>query len=79
MELGLKLKLDLGLNLVTQVVLLALLLAGFGLQLRGPAASIPRNPFSDSHTISTLTDVAVNDLDRMEMSTYQSEDTSGWL
>ncbi|KAI0299136.1 hypothetical protein B0F90DRAFT_1668778 [Multifurca ochricompacta] len=42
------------------------------------AGSIPRNPFTDSHaisTLSTLTDVAVGDLDSVEMSTYQSEAT----
>ncbi|KAH9973634.1 hypothetical protein BJV74DRAFT_864166 [Russula compacta] len=33
------------------------------------------DPFSDSHAMSMLTDVAVNDLDQVEMSTYQSEDT----
>jgi len=37
--------------------------------------STSRNPFTDSHAISTLTDVGVNDLDVVEMSTYQSEDT----
>ncbi|KAI0294562.1 hypothetical protein BC826DRAFT_1104619 [Russula brevipes] len=39
--------------------------------------STSRNPFTDSHAISTLTDVGVNDLDVVEMSTYQSEDTGG--
>jgi len=38
-------------------------------------ASTPRDPFTDSHAISTLTDVSVNDLDQVEMSTYQNEDT----
>ncbi|KAH9987568.1 hypothetical protein BJV77DRAFT_1070447 [Russula vinacea] len=38
-------------------------------------ASVPRNPFTSPHAISTLTDVAVSDLDRVEMSTYQARDT----
>ncbi|KAF8494121.1 hypothetical protein F5888DRAFT_1718773 [Russula emetica] len=45
----------------------------------GPGiASKPRNPFTDSHAvISTLTDVDVNNLDQVEMSTYQEEATNG--
>lgn len=42
-------------------------------------ASMPRNPFTDSHAISTLTDMTVGDLDRIEMSTYQDKDTGGRL
>lgn len=42
-------------------------------------ASVPRNPFTSPHAISTLTDVAVSDLDRVEMSTYQARDTGGQL
>jgi hypothetical protein len=34
------------------------------------------NPFTDSHEVSTLID-AVNDLDRVEMSTYHAENTDG--
>jgi len=41
----------------------------------GSVASIPRNLFTDSHAISTLSDVAVIDVDRVEMSTYQAGDT----
>lgn len=33
------------------------------------------NPFSDSHEVSSLADVDVDDLDQVEMSTYQSETT----
>jgi len=41
----------------------------------GSVASTPRDPFTDSHAISTLTNVSVNDLDQVEMSTFQNEDT----
>jgi hypothetical protein len=44
---------------------------------QGSAAS--GNPFTDSYAVSTLTDVAVNDLDRVEMSTYQDGDVGGRL
>jgi hypothetical protein len=44
---------------------------------QGSVTSSPRNPFTDSHAISSLTDVTVGDLDAVEMSTYQSEDNSG--
>jgi hypothetical protein len=37
------------------------------------------NPFSDSHAISTLGKVTVNNLDRVEMSTYHEETTNGRL
>jgi len=47
-----------------------------GSHFQGPVTSSPRNPFTDSHAISNLTDVAVGDLDEVEMSTYQSEDNS---
>ena len=43
----------------------------------GSVASIPRNPFTDSHAISSLTDVSVIELDRVEMSTFQDEDNGG--
>ncbi len=33
------------------------------------------NPFSDRHAVSTLSDVNVDDLDRVETSTYQNETT----
>ncbi|KAH9978289.1 hypothetical protein BJV74DRAFT_142156 [Russula compacta] len=41
----------------------------------GPAASTPRDPFTDSHAISTLTNVAVNDVDEVEMTTYECKAT----
>jgi hypothetical protein len=34
-----------------------------------------RNPFTDSHAISTLTDIDVRNLDRVEMETYRSKAT----
>lgn len=43
--------------------------------LQGPVASIPGNP--DSHAVSTLTDVTVDDLDRVERSTYVDGDSGG--
>jgi len=43
------------------------------------AASIKSNPFSDWLEIPTLTDIPVNDLDEVEMSTFKSETTSGRL
>jgi hypothetical protein len=46
---------------------------------RRAVASIARNPFTDSHAVSTLTDITVNDLERVEMTTYQAGDTSGQL
>ena len=49
------------------------------LKFRRSIASIPGNPFTDSHAISTLTDVTVNDLERVEMSTYAAGDTGGWF
>ena len=64
---------------LARVSSLVLLLGGAGLQLQGSVASVPRNPFTNSHAISTLTDVAVTDLDRVEMSTYQTGDTGGRL
>lgn len=33
------------------------------------------NPFTDSHQISKLTDIPVNDLDEVEMTTYESKAT----
>ena len=50
-----------------------------GSQSQCSVASMPRNPFTDSHAISTLTDISVNDLDRVEMSTYQEEATDRLL
>jgi hypothetical protein len=42
----------------------------------GPGTvSVASNPFTDSHAISTLTNVPVEDLDRVEMSTYHVETT----
>jgi hypothetical protein len=49
-----------------------------GSQLRA-VPSIARNPFTDSHAVSTLTDITVNDLEQVEMTTYQVGDTSGQL
>jgi hypothetical protein len=45
----------------------------------GALQSIPRNPFTDSHAVSTLSDVATGDLGRVEVETYQSEVTGGLL
>ncbi|KAH9987574.1 hypothetical protein BJV77DRAFT_1024892 [Russula vinacea] len=45
----------------------------------GPGTAVPsiaRNPFTDSHAVSTLTDITVNDLEQVEMTTYQVGDTS---
>jgi hypothetical protein len=50
-----------------------------GLRFQGSVASIARNPFTDSHAISTFTDVSVNNLDRVEMSTFQDGDFGGQL
>lgn len=50
-----------------------------GSQLRYTAGDNPRNPFTDSRVISSLASIAVSDLDRVKMSTYQAEDTEGWL
>ena len=63
---------------LAQVGLLSLF-ARVSSQFQGTFASIPRDPFTDSHAIATLTSVSVNDLDGVEMTTYQSEDTGGWL
>jgi len=44
----------------------------------GPSAgptTTPRNPFTDSHAISTLTDVNVHNLDHVKMEAYRSKDT----
>jgi hypothetical protein len=41
----------------------------------GSVASMPRNPFTDSHAILTLTSVDINDLNRVEMTTYHTGDT----
>jgi hypothetical protein len=61
---------------LVQVSLLLRLWSRFGSQLRA-VASIVKNPFTDSHAVSTLTDITVNDLERVEMTTYQAGDTSG--
>ena len=42
-------------------------------------ASTQRSPFTDSHAVSTLSHVDVNDLDRVEVSTYQEDGTNGQL
>ena len=72
MDLGVYLKIVLG-----WVGLLAHFMGSTGSQFQGPVASTPRDPFTDSHAISTLTDVSVNDLDQVDMSTFQNEDTGG--
>jgi hypothetical protein len=61
------------------VSLLVLLLGRAASQFEGSVASTLRNPFTDSHAVSTLTDITVNDLDRVDMSTYQAGDTNGRL
>ena len=48
-------------------------------QFQDSVASTGRNPFTDSHAISTLTNVSVDNLDRVEMSTYREEATNGRL
>jgi hypothetical protein len=58
---------------------LVLLLGRAGSQFQRSVASISKNPFTDSHAVSTLTDITVNDLDRVDMSTYQAGDTNGRL
>ena len=42
-------------------------------------ASIQSNPFTDSHAVSMLTDVPVDNLDRVKTSTYVDEATGGQL
>ena len=42
-------------------------------------ASIQSNPFTDSHAVSTLTDVSVDNLDRVGTSIYVDEETGGEL
>ena len=85
MHLGVHRRLDRRVHLIeglkmnmAQVGLLSLF-ARVSSQFQGTVASIPGNPFTDSHAIATLTSVSVNDLDGVEMTTYQSEDTGGWL
>ena len=63
---------------LAQVSLLLRLWSRDGSQLRA-VPSVTRNPFTDSHAVSTLTDITVNDLERVEMTTYQAGDTSGQL
>jgi hypothetical protein len=41
----------------------------------GSVVSIPRNQFTDSHAISTLTNVDFNNLDQVDVSTFQAGDT----
>jgi len=41
----------------------------------GALQSVPRDPFTDSHAASMLSDVATGDLGRVEVETYQSEVT----
>ena len=42
-------------------------------------ASVQSDPFTDSHAVSTLTDVPVDNLDRVGTSTYVDEETGGEL
>ena len=53
-----------------------LLFVQAGSLIQGTAVS---NPFTDSHGITRMTDVSVDDLDRVEMSTYHEETTNGRL
>ena len=68
-------------TVLVQVSLLGRSLAKDDSWLQGPVESAPRDPFTDSHAISTLTNVAANDIDEMDMSTFQNEDTGGrsWI
>ena len=59
------------------VGLLAHFMGSTGSQFQGPVASTPRDPFTDSHAISTLPDVSVNDLDQLDMLAFTNEDTGG--
>ena len=43
------------------------------------ATRLPGSGSGSSRMISTLTDVSVNDLDRVEVSAYQAETTDGRL
>ncbi len=58
---------------LAQVALVVRLSSRVGSLFQGTAMS---NPFSDKHAVSTLSDVNVNDLDRVETSTYQNETTN---
>lgn len=69
-------KVDLGVDLA-QVSLLCCPWGRVDSQFHGFVASTSRNPFTDSHAASSLTDVSVIDLDRVEMSTFQDEDSGG--
>lgn len=53
---------------------------GAGSHPQGTVESTPRDPFTDSHAISTLTGIvsSVKDVDQVEMSTFQNEETGGW-
>ncbi len=60
---------------MSQVTLLVHLSGRAGSLFQDTAVS---NPFTDSHAISRLTDdVNVNDLDRVDESTYQDEASNG--
>jgi hypothetical protein len=74
---------NMGVNLETvlaQVGMLARFSASASSQFQGPVPSTLTNPFSDSHAISTLTasNISVNHVDQVEMTTFQNEDTGGW-
>jgi hypothetical protein len=61
---------------LAQVTLLVRLSGRVGSPFQGTVAS---NPFGDAHAVSSVTDVNVNKVDRVEMSTYQDEATDGRL
>jgi hypothetical protein len=42
-------------------------------------ASVASNPFTDSHAIATLSNVSVDDVDRLDVSTYHVDNTDGRL
>ena len=67
-------------TVLARVGLLPYFSVGAGSHLQGTVESTPRNPFTDSHAISTLTDIvsSVRDVDQVDMSTYQNEETGGW-
>jgi hypothetical protein len=61
--------------------LFALFFPSVGSQSQGPALSTPSDPFTDSHAASASADEAANDVDQVDMSAFQNEDTGGssWI
>jgi hypothetical protein len=51
--------------------------SGTSLLIQDSVVSTPRDPFTDSNVVSTITEVSVNDLDQVGMSVYQNDDTGG--